>query len=159
MTRQSSALERVLCLCVGMSTCPRGVLGLARPGGPSGSWVLSCESGSEPFSANHIPPAPSLRLQLLGPSGHFTSFGARRDALPHLCPTLTPPPLLLQLLDSFTFWILRMPWETWWGQGAEGRCEPRRRVNGRVALSTSCSFSPSRSLEPANQVQDLMPQR
>lgn len=29
------------------------------------------------------------RLHLLGPSGHFTIFGSRREPLPrHLCPTL-----------------------------------------------------------------------
>lgn len=53
--------------------------------------MLSCDVSPD-FSANHIPPAPSLDKALWSPQAISHSLVQRRYT-PYLCPTLAPLPL------------------------------------------------------------------
>lgn len=75
MMRQNTALERVLCRCVGVSTCPHGALGLdlERTGRFPVTLVQSLS-----LQTTFLLLLLLIGLQLFGPSGHFTIFGAKK---------------------------------------------------------------------------------
>lgn len=121
-------------------TCSPGGLGLESTG------CCPVTEGLEPSSSDPILLllVPLTGLQRFSSSDHVTILVQRRDA-PHLCPTLAPPPYPYSsqspvMRDVVEARVLRA--------GAGREC------GQESSASSSSLFSPSLSLEPADQGRD-----